>query len=760
MTDFYSMKKRVVLACGSAVLALLASSSTSSIAGWRDASNKNFNRVSSFAINRNLPSGVKSTTKTSAETITATKDGKTLIYTDSDLGVVGIIDITDPSDPKGEGIIELDAEPTSVMERKGKIFVGINTSESYTNPSGSITSYDLKTGIKSKECNVGGQPDSVAIAPSGKFIAVAIENERDEEFNDGVIPQMPAGNVAFVKLKGGDLDCDSMFFADVSGLSEIAPSDPEPEFLTINKKGETVVSLQENNHLVVLNKKGEVISHFSAGLVSQMAGMDTKKDGAHKFKKKLKNVRREPDGLTWIDNDHFATANEGDYKLKKEGQAKRGGSRSWTIWNKDGSVVYEDGNRLERAIAQIGHFQDDRAGKKGVEPESVTYAKIKGTPYMFVGAERAGVVAVYDVSDLSQPTLLQLLPSGIGPEGFVAIPKRGLIASSNEKDYNKKEPGLASHVMTYELQKADAIYPHITNEGGYDFVSWGSISGMVDGGDGKIYAVNDSTFSSQPRIYVIDTNYSPAILDTAIDIKLKGKTAPFMDMEGITLDGKGGFYVSTEGFKEKGGPGIEQAPAAVYHISSDGEILEKIDVPYSLIQYQTKAGFEGIAKVGDTLYMAQQKPWADDPFNTTKIVTYNLESKEWGAVNYVFEKQGRKGGVGISELTHHDGYLYAIERDSNYGAKAKLKSIFRIKVSDINPDPISNDTSTPILYPLVKKEFVKDLRSDLTSTGGFILEKVEGLAIKKDGTAYISTDNDGTSKKSTGETLFLNIGKL
>ena len=105
MTDFYSMKKRVVLACGSAVLALLASSSTSSLAGWRDASNKNFNRVSSFAINRNLPSGVKSTTKTSAETITATKDGNTLIYTDSDLGVVGIIDITDPSDPKGEGII-------------------------------------------------------------------------------------------------------------------------------------------------------------------------------------------------------------------------------------------------------------------------------------------------------------------------------------------------------------------------------------------------------------------------------------------------------------------------------------------------------------------------------------------------------------------------------------------------------------------------------------------------------------------------------
>ena len=236
-------------------------------------------------------------------------------------------------------------------------------------------------------------------------------------------------------------------------------------------------------------------------------------------KKKLKNVRREPDGLTWIDNDHFATANEGDYKHKAPGQAKRGGSRSWTIFKKDGTVVYEDANRLERSIAQIGHFQDGRAGKKGVEPESVTFAKIDGTPYLFVGAERAGIVAVYDITELSQPVLTQLLPSGIGPEGFVAIPDRGLIASANEKDYNKKEPGLSSHVTIYQLQDAPASYPHLTNENGLEFVSWGAISGMVSGEDGKIYAVNDGTFKTQPRIYVIDPSSSPALLERAIDIK-------------------------------------------------------------------------------------------------------------------------------------------------------------------------------------------------------------------------------------------------
>ena len=48
----------------------------------------------------------------------------------------------------------------------------------------------------------------------------------------------------------------------------------------------------------------------------------------------------------------------------------------------------------------------------------------------------------------------------------------------------------------------------------------------------------------------------------------------------------------------------------------------------------------------------------------------------------------------------------------------------------------------------------------MKSTGGFILEKVEGLAITRDGQAWISTDNDGTGQKSTGETLFLNIGKI
>ena len=543
------MKKQLAVASFSALLAIVASSASSGFANWNTkywANEKNFNRISSFNVSDNLPEGLKSNTKTSSEVVTASDDGKTLMYTDSDLGVVGLVDISDPAKPKALGIVELEAEPTGIAALGNNIYIGSNTSESYTNPSGALVQYDLGKRKKIKQCDLDGQPDSVFVSPDGSFLAVAIENERDEEYKDGQIPQLdedgkqinPAGYVSLMKLnKKGKIQCNSIKKVDLTGLASIAPSDPEPEFVAINDLGETVVSIQENNHLAVIDKDGNVISHFTAGIVKQMAGMDTKKDGAHKFKKKLKNVRREPDGLTWIDNDHFATANEGDYKHKAPGQAKRGGSRSWTIFKKDGTVVYEDANRLERSIAQIGHFQDGRAGKKGVEPESVTFAKIDGTPYLFVGAERAGIVAVYDITELSQPVLTQLLPSGIGPEGFVAIPDRGLIASANEKDYNKKEPGLSSHVTIYQLQDAPASYPHLTNENGLEFVSWGAISGMVSGEDGKIYAVNDGTFKTQPRIYVIDPSSSPALLERAIDIKLDGKTALFMDQEGITTDG-------------------------------------------------------------------------------------------------------------------------------------------------------------------------------------------------------------------------------
>ncbi len=386
-----------------------------------------FSEIGNFGTPANNPSAED----TSAEIIASTADGMTLVYSDSPANALGMIDITDPTNPLPLGSMDLGGEPTSVAIKNGQAFVGINTSPNYVEPSGHLLVVELKTGKEVARLELGGQPDSVAVSPDGTFVAVAIENERNEDINDEKIPQLPGGYVAIVNLAD-----KSVTKADLVGFSTIAPNDPEPEFVDINDLGEIVVTMQENNWMAVIDRSGKVISEFDAGLVT-LVGVDNKKDGELNMVDTIENVRREPDAVKWIDNEHFATANEGDYKHETLGQAKRGGSRGWTIFNKNGAVVYESGASYERAIASAGYWPEKRAEKKGVEPESVEVATYGDTRYIFVGAERANAIGVYKANDLTNPELVTILPTGIGPEGLVAIPQRNLFVSANEVDKEK-----------------------------------------------------------------------------------------------------------------------------------------------------------------------------------------------------------------------------------------------------------------------------------------------------------------------------------
>ncbi len=700
----------------------------------------NFNRIASFPVIKNMAAGEDTSRESSPEIIDATADGMTLVYTDSPLGALGLIDITDPANPAPKGNIDLGGEPTSVAIVGTTAYVGVNTSESYTQPSGFLKAIDTTTGAEVAACDLGGQPDSVAKSKDGAFISVAIENERDEDLNDGIIPQLPAGNLVMINTTDGGLDCSSMKMVDLTGLAEIAGSDPEPEYVSINGLGETVITLQENNHMVVVSKDGEVLNHFSAGAVDLKDIDATDERGALIFNESQDGRLREPDAVTWIDDTHFAIANEGDYN---------GGSRGWTIFNKDGTVVYESGTDFEKAIIQIGHYPDKRSDAKGVEPESVTFGEFNGTPYVFVGAERASVVGVYDVTDPANPVLKQLLSSGVGPEGYVTIPERNLLVSANEKDLIE-DGGARAHVMLFEYQDAPAVYPHLTSEGADELIGWGAISGMVADADGMIYAVNDSFYGFQPSIFKIDPSQTPARIVDVIRIhRANGDAAQKIDLEGITLDGKGGFYVASEGRTERA------IPHAIYHVTADGLIKTnkgEITIPAELAAVEKRFGFEGVTKVGDTLWMAVQREWKDDPKNHVKLVSYNLETKEWGAVHYP-KAEPATGWVGLSEIVAHGDYVYVVERDNQHDDRAVTKKIYRIAASEMVPAALGGE------LPVVTKELVRDLLPDLKSTGGYVLDKIEGLAILNDGTAFVSTDNDGVDD-SSGETMFWSFGKV
>nr|WP_237072502.1 esterase-like activity of phytase family protein [Pseudaestuariivita rosea] len=716
--------------CLTSTIALLAGTAVADM---------NFNRIASFETVNNMTDGADRSQESSAEIIAATENGMTLVYTDSPLGVLGVIDITDPAEPQALGNIALGGEPTSVVILGNQAIVGVNTSESYTDPSGHLAAIDLSSRDQAARCDLGGQPDSVAMAPDGSFVSVAIENERDEDLGDGRTGQLPAGTLVMIDIADGTLNCDSLRRSDLTGLAQVSPEDPEPEFIDINDLGETVISLQENNHMVVVARDGAVVSHFSAGAVD-LQNVDTREEGALTFDSNLVGVVREPDAVKWIDDDHFATANEGDMD---------GGSRGWTIFNKDGQVVYESGMTFENAVIQIGHYPEDRSGNKGVEPESIETATFANTPIVFVGAERASVVGVYDVSDLSAPVLRQLLPSGIGPEGYVAIPDRNLLISANEVDLGP-DGGVRSHVMIFEYAEGDAAYPMLTSAGisqpNGAPVGWGAISGMVADDDGMIYAVNDSFYAQQPTIFQINPSSTPARIVQAIRITRGGFPAQKLDLEGITLDGEGGFWVASEGRTDR------VIPHALYHVNAEGEIEAEIGLPAELMAVERRFGFEGITKVGDTLWMAVQREWRDDPENHVKLVSYNIKTEEWGAVHYV-KAQPDRGWVGLSEITAHGDHVYIVERDNQIGSAAVTKKIYRVALDQMQPAPLGGD------LPVVEKEEVRDLMNDLRQLNGYVQDKVEGLAILPDGTAFVSTDNDGVDDHS-GETLFFSVGQF
>ncbi len=718
------------LVCLTSALALCAGTA---------AAEMNFNRIASFATPANMADGEDKTRETSPEIIAATEDGMRLVYTDSPLGVLGMIDIADPANPKPLGNIALGGEPTSVTLVGNKAFVGVNTSEDYINASGYLGVIDIDTQEELARCDLGGQPDSIAAAKDGSFIAVAIENERDEDLNDGALPQMPAGHLVLVDTKDGIADCAALKMVSLAGLADVGGSDPEPEFVSVNGLGETVVTLQENNHMVVVSKDGEILSHFSAGAVD-LDGIDASDErGALVFTESQAARKREPDAVKWLDNDHFATANEGDYE---------GGSRGWTIFHKSGEVIYDSGTSFEHAMVQIGHYPDKRSDAKGVEPESIDAATFGNTPMVFVGSERGSIVGVYDVTDPKTPVLTQLLPSGIAPEGIVTIPARNLLVTANEKDLIE-DGGIRAHVMIYEYQDAPAAYPQLTSEGADELIGWGALSGMVAHVEqpGILYAVNDSFYGFQPSIFKIDATQTPARIVDVTRITRNGAPAQKLDLEGITLDGKGGFFVASEGRTER------LIPHAIYHVAADGAIKNlkgEFGIPAELAAVEKRFGFEGITKVGDTLWMAVQREWKDDPENHVKLVAYNIESKEWGAVLY--EKAApEKGWVGLSEIVAHGDHVYIIERDNQIGANAVTKKIYRVALSEMVPAPLGGT------LPVVQKELVRDLIPELQSLNGYVQDKVEGLAIDANGEFFISTDNDGVDDHS-GETLFFSIG--
>ncbi|MGB3339090.1 MAG: esterase-like activity of phytase family protein [Devosia sp.] len=697
-----------------------------------------FNRIASFPVALNNPDA-EAGIENSAEIITATEDGMTLVYSNALLGGIGFVDITDPTAPKPAGFVALDGGPTSVAVIGGKALVTSDTTEAFTAPTGYLSIIDIASKTVEATCELGGQPDAIAKNSDASLIAISMENQRDEDLNDGAIPQLPSGNITFFDVANGTVDCATMRVTELAGVADFAGEDAEPEYTDFNSANELAVTLQENNHIVILNgETGEIISDFSAGTVD-LEGIDATEDGRLSFTESQPGRKREPDAVQWLDENRIIVANEGDYE---------GGSRGFTFFHKDGTELYESGPSMEYIAAQLGHYPEGRSDAKGVEPEGMEVGTFGETKFIFVNQERSSLVAIYkDTGDV--PEYWQSVPSGLGPEGALAIPSRNLYVTANETDLSPD--GLAgAHVMIFELRESEPAYPQIISDLDADNkpIGWAALSGAVGDAEkpGILYAVSDSAFR-EAAIYEIDATAKPARIVKKVVITRDGVPAQKLDLEGITLDGEGGFWLASEGDT------AALTPHALFHVNAEGEIEDEIAYPAALLAGETRSGSEGLAKIGDTLWIAIQREWKDDEKGFVKLVAYNTESEEWGAVSYPLEAAPEGGWVGLSEITVHGDFAYVIERDNQIASKAALKAIYRVPVSELVAAELGGE------LPVVSKELVRDLVPDLKANNGYVVDKVESFAVGADGTGYVITDNDGVDD-SSGETFFWSIGAL
>jgi hypothetical protein len=299
----------------------------------------------------------------------------------------------------------------------------------------------------------------------------------------------------------------SIAAADLSQVSAaaFAGDDLEPEYVDINGQNEAVISFQENNHLAIVDMAtATTTNQFSAGVVD-LTNVDTLEDDLISLDSSI-TKRREPDAVAWIDNDSFATANEGDFE---DGLGEEGGSRGFTIFNQNGTPEYESSESFEHWLVSAGHYNEGRSENKGVEPESVEVGTYGKRTFLFVGSERANVVGVYDVSNGAKgtPEPLQLLPTGIGPEGLKAIPRRRLFVAATETD--EADNDIPTMINIYGMQRGPATYPTIVSEDDANGlpIPWVALSGLA--GDPQdpttLYAVSDS-FLGKGYIYTIDVS--------------------------------------------------------------------------------------------------------------------------------------------------------------------------------------------------------------------------------------------------------------
>jgi len=382
---------------------------------------------------------------------------------------------------------------------------------------------------------VGNLPDMVKFTHDGTQLITANEGEPISESID------PEGSISIITLNVNKTvkEVTTLGFENVQigeGVriqpGKTVAQDLEPEYVALSKDSKNAwVTLQENNAIAYVDIKNKKITAVkSLGEVEWKDTLvDIADDGEANVVQAPKNIFSlyMPDTIQSYKvkgKDYFVTANEGDDReydwyedyekasklslsdeleasigdsdskkirvLKDLGKNENGvyeklymaGTRSFTIRDGKGNIVFDSGSAFEEklALAYADVFntrvddtddQDDiaeliedgiayemignkayfwegidaRSLKKGAEPEALSLATIGNKTFAYIGMEKQGGFMVYDITNPAKAKMVEYfndidytaLPSDSGdlaPEGSVTFKQNGqnYLAVANE----------------------------------------------------------------------------------------------------------------------------------------------------------------------------------------------------------------------------------------------------------------------------------------------------------------------------------------
>ena len=372
-----------------------------------------------------------------------------------------------------------------------------------------------KNGKFLQSMQVGYLPDMLAYDARGQRLLVANEGEPSEDYSvdpEGSVSIITIGSTrSHFELTFSHLELD-----DVPGVRITGPEgtsvaeDLEPEFIAIDGAF-AYVTCQENNAVIKINiPYRRIDSIFPLGSINHAElgnAIDASdRDAMIRIANWPVRGLLMPDAIATyaatvngVRSTYFVTANEGDARewgdysdearvkdltldpsafplgeqlkldanlgrlgvMNTEGKVEGGdthqqlfsyGTRSFSIFNDKGKLVFDSGSMIETYLADNypDHFNsthdesdsaDTRSDNKGPEPEAVEIGIINGRTYAFIGLERFSGIFVCDITnplavkfagfginrnfsvDYDEENLSNVADAGdLGPEGLDFVP--------------------------------------------------------------------------------------------------------------------------------------------------------------------------------------------------------------------------------------------------------------------------------------------------------------------------------------------------